>query len=100
MKHKKILTILAAIIIVFAIGATTSGIFSEGGTGEYIYKSIRGKEVTIYGKGLYKDMSAEVAPQGIAQDYLTLFIAVPLLIISLFKVRKGGIKGKYCSPVL
>lgn len=49
----------------------------------------------IYGKGLYKDMSAEVAPQGIAQDYVTLFIAIPLLIISFFKEKKGSLKGKY-----
>ncbi len=57
--------------------------------------SIRGKTVTIYGKGLYKHMSAEVAPQGIAQDYITLFVAIPLLIFSLLMVRKGSMKGKY-----
>lgn len=71
------------------------GIFSGGGRGSYQYQSIRGKSITIYGKGLYKDMSAEVAPQGIAQDYITLFIAVPLLLISLTIARKNLLRTRF-----
>jgi hypothetical protein len=40
-------------------------------------------------------MSAEVAIQGIAQDYVTLFIGVPLLFISLFLAGKGSIRGRF-----
>jgi hypothetical protein len=40
-------------------------------------------------------MSAEVAPQGIAQDYITLFLGIPLLIASLFLAQKGLLKGRY-----
>lgn len=93
--YKKPLPVLILLIVLFAIAATTTGIFSSGGPGNYAYTSIRGKTVQIYGKGLYKDMSAEVAPQGIAQDHVTLFIAIPLLIISFFKAVKGAEKGKY-----
>jgi hypothetical protein len=93
--YKKLLTILVFLIVIFAIAATTIGIFSNDGSGQYAYTSIRGKTVMIYGKGLYKDMSAEVAPQGIAQDYVTLFIAIPLLILSFFKAREGSLKGRY-----
>jgi hypothetical protein len=93
--YKKPLMILGLLIVILAIVATTTGIFSAGGPGKYEYTSIRGKTVTIYGKGLYKDMSVEVAPQGIAQDYITLFIAIPLLIISFFKAQNGSVKGKY-----
>ena len=93
--YKKPLTILAFLIVIFAIAVTTIAIFSNDGNGQYEYTSIRGKTVMIYGKGLYKDMSAEVAPQGIAQDYVTFFIAIPLLIISFLKARKGSLKGRY-----
>jgi hypothetical protein len=98
MKHyfyKKPLTILVFLIVVFAIAATTIGIFPNEGRGQFPYTSIRGETVMIYGKGLYKDMSAEVAPQGIAQDHVTLFIAIPLLIISFLKARQGSLKGRY-----
>src|SRR5690606_12235855 len=43
---------------------------------------------------VYRHMSAEVAPQGIAQDYVTLFAGVPLLIIALFYARRGLIRGR------
>jgi len=93
--YKKPLCILVFLIVVFATAATVTGIFSNAGRGPYEYTSIRGKTVMIYGKGLYKDMSAEVAPQGIAQDYVTLFLGIPLLIISFLKARIGSLKGKY-----
>lgn len=82
--YTKPLSILVFLIVILAIAATTTGIFSNEGNGQYEYTSIRGKTVMIYGKGAYKEMSAEVAPQGIAQDYDTLFLAVPLLIFSFF----------------
>lgn len=95
MKRQTSITVLVLLISVLAVIATTTGIFSNDGTGQYEYKSIRGHTVTIYGKGLYKDMSAEVAPQGIAQDYITLFLAIPLLIVAFFRSRKGSLIGQY-----
>ncbi len=95
MKYSSTITTLSTIIIFLAIIASSAGIFSTGGSGPYQIESVRGEIVTVYGKGLYKHMSADVAPQGIAQDFITLFLAVPLLIISLFWVRKGSLKGGY-----
>jgi hypothetical protein len=95
MKPISIVSILVFVILVFATAATTTGIWSDNGGGQYEHKTIRNKTVTIYGKGLYRDMSAEVAPQGIAQDYITLFIAIPLLIVSLVLARRGSVRGQY-----
>ena len=95
MKNKSTITTLVILIVILTCIATTSGIFMRDGAGTYQFKSIRGKQVTIYGKGLYKDMSAEVAPQGIAQDYITLLIAIPLLLVSLWITRHGSAKGRY-----
>jgi hypothetical protein len=69
--REKTVSILVLVIIIFAGTAALMGILSNDGPGQYEYESIRGKTVMIYGKGLYKHMSAEVAPQGIAQDYIT-----------------------------
>ena len=95
MKNIKAIIILIATIVVFSSITTTMGILSNDGAGAYQYKSIRGKDVTIYGKGLYKDFSAEVAPQGIAQDYVTLSIGIPLLFIGLWLAHRGSTRGKY-----
>ncbi|WP_366924505.1 hypothetical protein MFMK1_001484 [Metallumcola ferriviriculae] len=95
MKFQKNISILVFCIIIVSLIATTSGILSNHGPGAYEYQSVRGETVTIYGRGLYQHMSSEVAVQGIAQDYVTLFIGIPLLIAALFLVRKGSVKGKF-----
>lgn len=95
MHHQKTLNILILLIAVLALVATTVGIFSTGGPGPYEYTSIRGEAVMIYGEGVYRHMSAEVAPQGIGQDYITLFLGTPLLLISFFLARGESLKGRF-----
>ncbi|WP_247232890.1 hypothetical protein [Telluribacter sp. SYSU D00476] len=95
MNQRKTVTTLAICIAIAAAIAATTGIFSNQGPGPYQYSSIHGESVTLYGRGIYKHMSAEVAIQGIAQDYVTLFMAVPLLLLSLYWVRKESLKGRF-----
>jgi len=95
MKNKKVISTLVLIVAALAIIASATGIFSTGGSGRYEYQSITGQTVIIYGVGVYKHMSADVAIQGIAQDYVTLFIAVPALLFALFLTLKGTLKSKY-----
>lgn len=95
MKHEKSIAILIFLMMAFSLAATLAGILSGAGAGEYQYESIRGQTVTIYGKGIYRHMSAEVAVQGIAQDYVTLFIGIPLLLISFLWARRDSLKGRF-----
>lgn len=95
MKQIKIISILVLLIALLAAVATTTGIMSEEGPGPFHHETVRGETVTIYGKGIYQHMSAEVAPQGIAQDYVTLLLGIPLLIIALLAARTGSLKGRF-----
>ena len=95
MKNRKIISFLVVIIIILGVAATSAGIFTRSGEGSYDYRSIRGNDITIYGQGLYRHMSAGVAVQGIAQDYVTLFLAVPLLLLSFLKARGGSIRWRF-----
>jgi hypothetical protein len=94
MKNKNIITCISILIVILSAFAAAVGIFSKGGPGPSKFMSVRGNEVELYGKGVYHQMSAEVAPQGIAQDVVTLFIAIPLLLISLCLARSGSMRGK------
>jgi len=94
MNHNRTLTILIYILAILAAAATLTGILSDGGDGEYLYESVRGEWVTLYGKGIYRHMSAGVAIQGIAQDYVTLFIAVPMLLLSFRQNARGSISWR------
>jgi len=89
------ISLLVFCIAALAIVAAGAGIFLNDGPGPYLYQSIRGDTITIYGRGVYRHMSAEVAPQGIAQDYVTLGLGVPLLLISLFWARGGSFRGRF-----
>ncbi|MDR9365684.1 MAG: hypothetical protein RI575_10130 [Balneolaceae bacterium] len=95
MKYQKPVTVLVLLITIMAGVASSIGIFSTGGPGPYEYESIRRETVQIYGEGLYRQMSEDVAPQGIAQDYVTLFIAIPFLWISFFRARSGSLRGRF-----
>ena len=95
MKNTKLITTLVLLIAVFAVIATLVGILSNNGNGEYEYESIRGQTITIYGKGLYQHMSSDVAIQGIAQDYVTLLLAIPFLLIAFFRLKTQSLKWKF-----
>jgi len=95
MKNRKTLTALVIIIVITSAIASSTGIFSKEGPGIYEYETIRGKTVEIYGKGVYQHMTADVAIQGIAQDYITLLLAIPFLLFTLWCYRKGSLKGHF-----
>lgn len=94
MKYSKQLKMLVPIIALASATEALFGIFSNDGGGTYWYKSIRNEMVQIYGRGVYRHMTTDVAVQGIAQDYVTLFLAIPLLFISFFQSVKGSVKWK------
>lgn len=91
---RKSIKLLVFLIIVLSFIASTCGIFSNQGQGQGQFISIYGETISIYGKGLYQHDSVSMASQAIAQDYITLFMGLPLLILSLFLSKQGSIKGK------
>jgi hypothetical protein len=93
MIYKRTISLLVILITILSIFATSYAIVSSQGPGEYAYQSIFGETVSIYGKGLYSHDSVSVATQAIAQDYVTLFLGVPLLLLSFNMYRKGFLKG-------
>jgi hypothetical protein len=95
MKPGGTLKIIVLSIAVLSAISSITGIFSDGGRGEYLYESIRGERIMIYGRGIYHHMSSEVAIQGIAQDYVTLIIGIPLILLSLHFSLKGSVKWRF-----
>jgi hypothetical protein len=95
MKKKQIITLLVILIAIFSSIAALTGILSDTSTGIAEHESIRGNTVILYGKGIYGHMPADVAIQGIAQDWITLFLAVPLLLLSLAGFLKNNLKAHF-----
>ena len=89
MKHARTITILAVLIAITSGLAAAVGIFSGGGPGPFEHETVRGTTVTIYGHGLYRHMSWDVAVQGIGHDFVTLLLGLPVLVATLVLARRG-----------
>ncbi len=94
MKYIKQLKIVVPFIVIGSMIEALAGILSNNGNSTYLYKTIRGEMAEIYGKGVYRHMTTDVAVQGIAQDYITLFVAIPILLISFYLATKNNLKAK------
>lgn len=95
MNTTRSLRILIILIVILACFASVMGIFYKSEGSEYLFESVRGEQVKIYGRGLYHHMSADVAIQGIAQDIVTLFLGIPLLMLGLWKSSKGSVRWNF-----
>jgi hypothetical protein len=60
------------------------------GAGPMTHVSVRGEQVLLHGVGPYRHMPADLAVQGLAQDVVTLALALPLLLIALLFARRGS----------
>lgn len=78
------------VVMGLTLVATLAGIFSYGSYGGTFFTSIHGEEVELFGRGIYHRDSVSVALQAIAQDAVTLFIALPIYLIAALKYRKTG----------
>ena len=88
------ITILLTLIAILSAAAALAGVFSTDGPGPWEHESVRGETVRIDGQGIYRHMSADVAPQGRAQDVVTLVAAIPLLLIALAWSRGGSVRAR------
>jgi hypothetical protein len=94
MKNIKQINILVFCIVIFSVFACVIGLTSSGGNGQYEFKSINNEVVSINGQGIYKNDSVSVTAQGKASDLVTIVLAIPLLIISLYFANKNSIRGR------
>ncbi|MFP4408458.1 MAG: hypothetical protein ACLFPW_08060, partial [Spirochaetaceae bacterium] len=85
---------LVLIVLIGASVASSVGIFYDEGVGPFELETVRGGMVTAYGYGIYRHMSADVAIQGVAQDYVTLFLGIPALAVAYLLARSGGLRWR------
>jgi len=95
MKYRKSITLLVLCIAVLSLLAAGIGVLSSGMLGQqHTFLSIWGETVSIFGKGIYANDSVSSVAQAIAQDLVTIFLGVPLLILSSFFARKGYLRAR------
>lgn len=95
MRYRRSITLLSIGIIILSILTSLFGLLTGQGTGKHSVPSFRGGDVLIYGKGIYEADTVSNAVQAIAQDMVTLFLGIPLLLFSLLLFRRGSLRGQF-----
>jgi hypothetical protein len=93
MKQRPALCWLVALIAVLAMFATGMGLFFQNNGTPFMFTTVRGEAVEIWGQGWYSYDTPIGALGFRAADLVTLVLAIPLLVISAVFYRRGSLRG-------
>lgn len=91
---------LAALCLIIALGAGVTaaiGVFARGTGATEAATSIRGEEFEYATDGVYAFNAERVVAEGVGWDALTLFAAVPALLIVVPFVARGSLRGRLAA---
>jgi hypothetical protein len=82
------------LISALALLAAAAGVLTASGAQHTTFLSLHGETIWIQGGGLYAYESVSGAAQAIGQDWITLLVAVPLLLIATYLAWRGPLRWK------
>jgi hypothetical protein len=94
MKNQTALTILLTLIFLLALFAASIGLFCKTEGKPYPFISHRGETVMINARGLYYYDTVSSSAQQQGNDIVTLFVALPMLVISTMMAFHGSLRGR------
>lgn len=93
MKQYTALHWLVPVIAILAVLAAGFGLLTPNEGSLVSFTTARGETVELWGQGFYRYDTPIGAISFLAGDVVTLFLAVPILVISFMMVRRGTLKG-------
>ena len=93
MKNHSALNWLVPLIAILAAIIAAVGLFSQGGSGPFPFTTVYGDTVEIYGQGIYSHDASFYAALFKGTDAITLFLGIPLLMVSYLYYRRGSLRG-------
>lgn len=95
MKFSRSLANLSLLVAVLVLIYTVPGLFLQNGGPAAEFTTLRGQNVEIYGRGIYRFDTTFFAAGFRGTDLVTVFLAVPILIFSIYLYRKGSLRGGF-----
>ncbi len=93
MKNQSALNWLVPLIALLALFASSIGLLYPNNGNSFSFTTIRGETVQIWGQGWYSYDTPIGALGFKAGDLVTLFLAIPILVISFVLYRHGSLRG-------
>ena len=94
MKNQTALTIIIPLIFILALFAAGMGLFYKTEGEPYPFTTHRGETVMINARGLYYYDTVSSAAQQQGNDVVTLFVGLPMLVISTVMAFRGSLRGR------
>jgi hypothetical protein len=95
MKPSRALVWLSSLVVVLALVTAGTGLFWMTAGSPFPFTTLRGDAVEIYGQGLYYYDTIFSAEGFRGTDAVTLFIAIPLLVLAILLYRRGTLVGRF-----
>lgn len=92
-KSSKTVVALSLLIAGLALIAAGTGLFWQDGGDSYSFTTLRGQTAEIYGQGLYRYDTLFVGAGSKGTDAITLFLGIPLLVLSTLLYWRGSLRG-------
>lgn len=87
-------TVMTILIIITSGIMTITGLCDQTVHSHPVVITSYGETIVLYQTGLYERESISMASQALAQDFVTLFVGIPLLMIALLLIHsRNSIKG-------
>jgi hypothetical protein len=88
--------VIALSLVVAGLALVASGLalFWQDGPRPIPFRTVRGDTVQLYGHGLYQYDTLFFGAGNRGTDVVTLFVAVPLLLVCLVLYRRGSLRGR------
>lgn len=93
MKKSTALNWLVPLIVLLALATALTGLLSNGGGAPFTFTTLHGNEVEIYGRGIYRNDTIFSAAAFKGTDAVTIFLGLPLLVVSFWLYRRGSLRG-------
>lgn len=93
MRSSKTAISLASLVAALALIAAGVGLFSHRWGGPVSFTTLRGETVAMYGRGIYRYDTRFVGALNRGTDAVTLFFAVPLLVVAIRRYARGSLRG-------
>lgn len=92
MKSFRTLKVLSMFIIVLTVVTTVVGLFCQDGGNFFYLESVYGENIKMFGNGLYSHESFFKAPINKGTDAVTLFLVVPLFLMTVLLNKRNSLK--------
>ena len=100
-RDKRPVLSLSVLALVLLLTASLAGILSDDGGQPYVFTSLRGEAVDIYGgEGLFQFDNTYKAIGFRSFDWVSLVVVMPLFILGIYRYRRGQFKGQLLLAAL